>query len=280
MENLSFEDLDKYLLNQNGKVIHQIWFGTIPNKKAAAKALQKLEKYRDSWLINNPTWTYMCWNLQRCNELVKYFYAHHKEMYDKYPYQIQRCDTVRYFILHRYGGLYADMDYFCNKPWDEVIEKYKNDIYLVETPNKISSDVHISNSLMYSRKPGHFFWSKLFIELEQYQTAPIYYGRHMTIMFTTGPGILNRVFQRYRLRFYLDYYPHELFHPYGLNTDIISLKDKPNVYALHVGKGSWESNDSKWLIFLYQEYRLILSMILVLIIPSVFSSVAYNQIEN
>lgn len=266
MEDLGFDDLDNYLLNQNGKIIHQIWFGTIPNKKAASKALHGLRKYRDSWLVKNPTWTYICWNLERCSELVKYHYKQHKEMYDKYPYQIQKCDVVRYFILHRYGGLYADMDYYCNKPWDDVLSVYKNDIYLVETPNRIGNDTHISNSLMYSRA-GHVFWNKLFIELEQSQNAPIYYGRHMTIMFTTGPGILNRIYNRYKLGYHLGYYPHKLFHPYGLNSEIITL-NKPDIYAIHIGKGSWESNDSKILIFIYQDYKIILSISLLMILPS------------
>ena len=70
MEDLNFEDLDNYLLNQNGKIIHQIWFGTIPDKRAARKAFEGLRKYRDSWLVNNPTWTYVCWNLDKCKALV------------------------------------------------------------------------------------------------------------------------------------------------------------------------------------------------------------------
>lgn len=274
MNSLSFEDLDKYLLNQNSKIIHQIWFGIIPNKRAAQKDFEKLKKYRDSWLIKNPGWTYVCWNLSLCKELVNNYYSQHKEMYDKYPYHIQRCDTVRYFILHRYGGLYADMDYYCNQSWDNVIQKYNHSLYLVETPNKVGYDTHISNSLMYSSKPGHVFWSKLFIELEKNQTCPMYYGRHMTIMFTTGPGILNHVFTKNKLRFYLNYYPFELFHPHGLNSDILTINDKPEIFAVHIGKGSWECNDSKWVIFLYQEYKLILSIILILILPSIL----YNLI--
>lgn len=270
MEELNFEDLDQYLLKQNGKIIHQIWFmdGIIPSKAASRKEFESMKKYRDSWLTNNPTWTYICWDIDKSNELVKRHYTHHKEMYDKYPYQIQRCDAVRYFFLHRYGGLYADMDYYCNRPWDEVLQNYKNDIYLVETPNKLGDEknIHISNSLMYSR-PKHVFWSKLFIELEQNQSLPMYYGRHVTIMFTTGPGILNRIYNMYRTRYRLDHYPHELFHPYGLKSDIITL-NKPNLYAIHIGKGSWETKDSKILIFMYTEWKIISMIILVLILPS------------
>lgn len=267
MDELSFEDLDRYLLDRSNRIVHQIWFGVIPNPRAAQKALEGLKKYRDSWITKNSSWTYMCWNLDRCRGLMKYCYPQHIEMYDKYPYDIQRCDAVRYFILHRYGGLYADMDYFCNKSWDQVVEAYPKDIYLVETPNKIYHDVHVSNSLMYS-KAGHVFWSKMFIELELYKKAPIYYSRHITIMLTTGPGILNRVFNKYKTLYQLSYYPFKLFHPYGLTSDIISLNCDPEVYAVHLGKGSWEKSDSSMLIFLFQEYKILLFSIIILIVPS------------
>ena len=238
-----------------------------PTRKKAAKTLKKLKPYRDSWIKNNPDWFYMCWNLKNCKSLVKTFYTHHLEMYNNYPYIIQRCDAIRYFILHRYGGLYADMDYFCNKPWNEVLKEYRNDLYLVETPNNMGFDkTHISNSLMYSKTPGNVFWSKLFIELELKKNIS-YYNRHMTIMYTTGPCIVNRIFNNYRFSFKLNYYPYLLFHPYGLSTDIKILSNNSDIYAYHLGKGTWESKDSKIIIFLYQEYKILLPIILVLIIP-------------
>lgn len=262
MDDLTFEDIDTYLLSQKGNIIHQIWFGTIPNKKIAQKAFLGLKKYRDSWLIKNPDWTYICWNLERCSKLVYTYYPEHREMYEQYSYQIQKCDCVRYFILHRYGGVYADMDYYCVKNFTDVLSEYKNSIYLVETPNKIGKSVHVSNSLMYS-KPGHVFWKKLFIELEKNKNVPYYYGRHVTIMFTTGPGILNRVYNRYRFKYKLDHFPCDKFHPLGLDMENVKCKD---VYAIHMGKGSWESVDSKFLIFVYTEYKIIMFILIVMCI--------------
>jgi len=269
MEDLSFEDLDRYLLGCNGRIIHQVWFDNIlPNKRATRKAFEKLRNHRDSWLMKNPTWTYVCWNVDRANELIKQHYPQHLEMYQKYPYPIQRCDVIRYFFLHRYGGLYADMDYHCNRSWDEVVRDYSGDIYLVETPNHTGSSttVYVSNSLIYSR-PGHVFWSKLFIELEIHKVAPMYYGQHLCVMFTTGPGIVNRMFNKYKIRYRLGYYPYKYFHPFGLTIDAVSFDNKAEVYAYHLGKGSWETKDSKILIFLYTEWKIILFVVGVLLVP-------------
>ena len=33
MLDLDFLDLDNFLISNKNKIIHQIWFGTIPNKK-------------------------------------------------------------------------------------------------------------------------------------------------------------------------------------------------------------------------------------------------------
>lgn len=272
MSHLKFIDLDKYLLNQNGKIIHQIWFGTIPTKKEAKKTFESLRKYRDSWLIKNPSWKYICWDLSNCYEFMATHYPEHLDMYNSYPYQIQRCDIVRYFLLYHYGGLYADMDYYCNKSWDIVLEEYKKDIYLVETPNKISVNTHISNSLMYS-KPRHIYWKYVFIELQKNRTMPIYYSRHMVIMFTTGPAILNKVYNMYKIKHKIGFYPYKYFHPYGLYDDILSLTNNAEIYAIHLGKGTWEKKDSKILIFFYTEYKLVLFIIFFLCIPIIFSAI-------
>ena len=46
MDTLTFDVLDKYLIEQNSKIIHQIWFGNIPNKREAKKAFIELKKYK------------------------------------------------------------------------------------------------------------------------------------------------------------------------------------------------------------------------------------------
>ena len=256
MDNINFIEFDKYLLQQTScKIIHQIWFGIIPSRLEAKKDFKKLEKYRTSWVIKNPTWKYVCWNFKRCRELMKTFFPEHLHMYDSYPHHIQRCDCVRYFILFRYGGLYADVDFMCVRPWDEVLTQYPNDLYIVETPNKMDVDsVHISNSLMYVGVKKHKYWKHVFVEMEKNQKPPIYYGRHLTIMYSTGPCIINRVFRRYKNKYKLNFYPCKLFHPFGLISEIESSNNS-KIYAYHLGKGSWEEGDSKLLIFLYKYWK-------------------------
>lgn len=266
MSDLTFEDLDHYLLSQKDRIIHQVWFGTIPNKRKAKKAYEKLKIYRNSIRLKNPTWCIFEWNKGYCLSLIKSFYREHLELFLSYTYEIQRCDFIRYLILHRYGGWYMDMDYFCNRPLDEAMEKFKNDIYFVQTPNKtiLHDNDHISNSLMYSRR-GHTFWKKLIIEMEKAKDR-YYYGKHLKVMFTTGPGILNRVYDRYKYSFKIRSLPWKLFHPYGIGDDKSRLNNIKDVYTIHLGKGSWEAMDSKYLLFVFKEWKIMLYLVILLLI--------------
>lgn len=270
MSDLRFEDLDRYLQSQKGRIIHQIWFGTIPNKREANKAYEKLKTYRDSWKIKNPNWCHIEWNKDMCADLIKYVYPEHIDLFKKYKYEIQRCDAIRYFMLYRYGGVYADMDYFCNRSYDEVIRDYPNDIYFVQTPNTtmFQDNDHISNSLMYST-PKHTFWKKIFLELEMNNKPPYYYTKHMHVMFTTGPAFLNRVYSRYKYRFKVKSYPYKFFHPFGIKDDIMSLKVSNDVYAMHIGRGSWEENDSKFYLSIMREWKIVTAILCVIIIPQI-----------
>jgi len=197
-------------------------------------------------------------------------------MLSNYKYPIQQCDTIRYLLLHRYGGWYADMDYYCCKPLDEVANKYPNDIYLVQTPNTIGTDIdHVSNSLMFS-KANHSFWKQLMVELEKNPTVPYYYTKHLVVMFTTGPVIVNRVYSKYKYRFRVKSLPYKLFHPYGISDTIMSLKNNSDIYTIHIGKGSWESDDSKFFLGLLREWKIMVFVIILLVLPLVIYNLTYK----
>ena len=70
MDNLDLVDLDKCLLAQKGRIIHQVWFGTIPNKIVAKKTYIKFKKYRDSWKIKNPTWFHIEWGKKMSDNFI------------------------------------------------------------------------------------------------------------------------------------------------------------------------------------------------------------------
>jgi mannosyltransferase OCH1-like enzyme len=263
MNGLDWPAFDTFLLAQNGKIIHQIWFGTIPNKKEAKLQYNSLRYCRESWVLQNPSWHRIEWNREMTIQLVSLFYSEYFDLFSKYRYKIQQCDFIRYLILYRYGGWYVDMDYFCNAPLDRVMNLFPNSIYFVQSPNKtlVQDDDHISNSLMYS-VPKHPFWKRVFDELLLATDKP-YYPKHLTVMFTTGPGILNRIYTKYKYKYRVKSLPWEQFHPYGISDEITRLKGTKNVYAIHIGTGSWESKDSKFFLTLATDWKVFVFVLVV-----------------
>ena len=67
----NFSDIDRMLLAQNGRIIHQVWFGTIPNKKTAVKTYEKFKLYRESWKNKNPNWFHIEWTKQLGENVIK-----------------------------------------------------------------------------------------------------------------------------------------------------------------------------------------------------------------
>ena len=50
------------------------------------------------------------WTDEASHEFIRTEYPWFLETFEKYPYAIQRADTIRYFVLAHFGGTYLDLD--------------------------------------------------------------------------------------------------------------------------------------------------------------------------
>jgi len=95
------------------KIIHQIWVGgPLPEK-------YKLLQY--SWMKMHPDWEYKLWT----DEDAKNFDMKNREFYEKATNYGEKADIFRYEILHKFGGLYVDIDFECLAPLDKLNENYE-----------------------------------------------------------------------------------------------------------------------------------------------------------
>ncbi|MGB8702355.1 MAG: glycosyltransferase [Thermosynechococcaceae cyanobacterium] len=98
------------------KIIHQIWIGNrqIPHN---------LNEYQKTWIEKNPDWEYKLWTNEEvkeytfCNEELKFLFSQSLTLGE-------RVDVLRYDILYQYGGIYADCDCICLKPFDIFAHRY------------------------------------------------------------------------------------------------------------------------------------------------------------
>lgn len=260
-EKINITTVHNQLLSYKGKIIHQIWFTFSIKSK---KLYQDLKKYRNSWDILNPDWFHYIWTEKIALFFMKLYYPSYVSLYNSYPYAIQRVDVLRYFILQMYGGIYVDMDMECLKSLTYMRNLFPKDIYIIETANSTLGS-KVSNSMMFSI-PKHPFWKKVIKKLRKNKDTPWYYSRHLSIMYSTGPSFLNRLFTKYQYKLSLNLFPMDLFNPKGISDDV-KIIDRNKVYTIHHGAGSWENGDSKIMVILYCNYKIIILIILILIIP-------------
>ena len=102
--------------------------------------------------------------------MIKEYYPWFLDTYNSYPYNIQRADAIRPFILYHYGGLYVDMDTFCLTNFDNVFQK--KGVYLLE-----SASFRFTNSMMAS---SNLFQSYNLIPLSMASSASVLHAKNIS----------------------------------------------------------------------------------------------------
>lgn len=125
-----FSVIDATLLKSNCKIIHQIWFN-FKDPEIMSDIPEKYTYMCNSWSLMNPNWTHIVWNDKLADSLIN-IYPEYKNIYYKFTKPILRADFIRFCFLHRYGGLYADMDTECRKPIDDLFQEYKKRHWFIQ----------------------------------------------------------------------------------------------------------------------------------------------------
>jgi hypothetical protein len=122
MQEKEFDALDASLRAAGGRIIHQIWFNFKDPSGATENPLpEKFVPLREKWITMHPDWMHVMWTDIMGNWLVYKHYPVFWYVYSAYSEPIMRVDALKVCILHRYGGLYADMDTRCLKPIDALL---------------------------------------------------------------------------------------------------------------------------------------------------------------
>ncbi|CCJ30802.1 unnamed protein product [Pneumocystis jirovecii] len=160
------------------RIIHQTWKNeTIPEKWSDAY---------DHCKKLHPNYEHILWTDEKARNFIAQEYPWFLQQYDKYPYTIQRVDSLRYFILVRYGGIYIDLDIECLQPLDPLLSY---SAWLRTTkPTGISNDVMGS-------MPYHPFFLYVINHLKSASRNWIF--PYITVMATTGPLFLSVMLEKY-----------------------------------------------------------------------------------
>ncbi|RYE83632.1 MAG: hypothetical protein EOO65_03625 [Methanosarcinales archaeon] len=88
--------------------LHFIWLG--------GRLPPKLCRLVDSWRALHPRWEVTVWD----DDAVASMHLRCREQYDAAPNYGARSDVLRYELLLRFGGAYADVDVQCLRPLDRL----------------------------------------------------------------------------------------------------------------------------------------------------------------
>ncbi len=103
------------------KTIHQIWIGgPVP---------EVFKKYMATWQAMHPDWRYILWTDEKIKEL---FPLHNQKFFDESEGMGVKSDLLKWEIIYRFGGVYADVDYECLQPLDQLHHMY--DFYTAFQP--------------------------------------------------------------------------------------------------------------------------------------------------
>lgn len=170
--------------------------------------------YHDTWVQRTPKWKHRIWLDHENRALVKTHYPWFLETYDAYEHTIQRVDAARVFMLHRYGGVYADMDVEAVRDPSPLFDGGHDLVLFYQLPPRCSGltidqvDARspklgtVSNAFMAS-KPGHPFWmflADLMIKGREEAKAMAERSEipNMDIYMATGPNMLTNALAEYQ----------------------------------------------------------------------------------
>lgn len=89
-------------------ILHQIWVGGAPLPDSAARLA-------DLWRRLHPNWDVRLWTDENLPEIE------HRAIYDATVIPAQRADILRYELIARFGGIYADTDFEPLRNLDDLV---------------------------------------------------------------------------------------------------------------------------------------------------------------
>lgn len=218
------------------RVVHQSW------RDAAVP--DALAGWRSSWQEQNPGWELRLWTDEDNRELIRRDYAWFLPIYDGYAEPIMRADAARCFVLHRHGGVYADIDCACLRPLEPLLagrqivlglepESHREQHF----PGRDGLRPLVSNACMAS-VPGHPFWEHVAREFVHFHRSP-------GPLDATGPFLLTRACLGWPRRDEIALVPPSLLSPVASDEPWDQLDPEVReaiarrAFVVHHWMGSW-----------------------------------------
>ncbi|PAA94755.1 hypothetical protein BOX15_Mlig006027g1 [Macrostomum lignano] len=177
-------------INRIPAILHQTWISDIIPSTYVP--------YVRSWANHRPRLDYYYWTDANSLEFVARHYPEILATFRGYPAHLSRADAVRYMLLHKYGGIYADMDMMRLRDLAPLLNNSRELCYLSQERYEITRlywgyNSSVMNAIMLSA-PGHKFMEYVV------KALPRFANNSPDVMTSTGPLFLQRVYEEFHYR--------------------------------------------------------------------------------
>lgn len=197
------------------KIFHFVWFGDLP---------EHLEAYVKTWQEHHPQWDCRFWDESNIPQLTNQrLFDRADELAGDRAGQL-RGDIVRYELLYKYGGVYVDCDFECQRPLDWLLV----DVGVFAAWE--DTDVWVNNAIL-GATPQHQFLQALINGLSD-SVLVAHAGKGIAQPnIVSGPQYFTGVYHAFKND--VTVFPKDLFYPYLWNELHRIDEDFPEAYAIH-----------------------------------------------
>ena len=191
----------------------------------------------------HPDFEYRFYTDEDMDRLMKTEFSEYYNKFNELPRMIMKIDMFRYFLMYRYGGLYADMDYLMFKPFDILDKKV-----VLPTNRDLDNNNNLTNlgNCIFASVPNHPFWKSLMDTLFEIDRKSLPSEGLDNVLNSTGPGFVFKMYNNYLNKNDINIPERILFHPPTKNDNqyIEDLK-KNGCYGMHMCSGLWLNPNNK-----------------------------------
>lgn len=229
-------------------VVFQVWWG-IEQKEIP----DEWKESRDNWIKYHPDYLYILFNKKLCRDFIDKYENSFLDTYDKFEYNIQRIDIIRYIVLKHIKSIYCDLD--C-APMGQITDYVKGkgigQFPLFES-GWFSNNFMISDTTIQTKK--ELIWD-MFLRYSKRPYKSYIFGKHLKVMFSSGPAMITEAIKACQ---------HEIVKLplIDFNTDKIYNSQG---FLKNLSGRSWQGADSKLLMHLFdnRKFYIVLSIIILI----------------